>query len=631
MSVIHLLDSQTADQIAAGEVVEGPWCVVKELVENALDAQASHIDVCAQSGGIKSIVVTDNGVGMCEQDARLCTQRHATSKLRALSDLDTLGSFGFRGEAMAAIAAVSRMQITTRMQGQSAAFCLELAAGRVVSEHPAGADMGTRIQVADLFFNTPARFEFLKTARWEAAAIEQVMRDVALSCPQVAIDLRIDNKQLFHVAAAPADAALESPLRMQRAVACLGQAVRDELYPFCAKQEDLQLQGYLVSPLVTRRDSRGIKLFVNGRCVASPQLTQAIKVAYRTLLEVGRFPICALNLQLDPALVDVNVHPQKREVRFRQSDQVQRRIIGWLGDFLATTPWLRKRTQPSTPTVFSPPPRRPLAAATSFAQKKAKAATAAWSVQKSLLQHAVPTLPQQGTAQSAPAGSVTTATQPQTAVASPTTQPTTPQQQHFGLAGASSFAQLQVIGQVAKTFLVLEGPNGMVLLDQHAAHERVVFQQLQQEVARNQVACQNLLLPIQLPLQPEQMQALQEHGDQLRSYGLQVEPFGQSHAVIKALPACLKMQAAQEMVRDALAELHRNQRADTLQEHTDRICASMACHGSIRSGQTLTNQEIAALLRQLDAIPFAAHCPHGRPILRQFTQTQMGRWFDRPG
>ncbi|MEM7589232.1 MAG: DNA mismatch repair endonuclease MutL [Myxococcota bacterium] len=595
MSIIQVLDPKTADQIAAGEVIEGPWCVVKELVENALDAQANHIDVHVQSGGIQRVVVTDDGTGMSEQDARLCTQRHATSKLRALSDLDALSSFGFRGEAMAAIAAVSRMQITSRMQGQSAAFCLQLEAGRILSEHKAGASVGTCVQVDDLFFNTPARRQFLKTTRWEAAAIEQVMRDLALSCPHVAICLRMENKQVLHAPAVAAGAPLESPVRMERAVACLGQAVRDELYPFCAEEEGLRLCGYLVSPLVTRRDSRGIKLFVNGRCVVSTQLTQAVKVAYRTLLEVGRFPICALDIQLNPAHVDVNVHPQKREVRFRQSDRIQRRLIGWLGDFLSTTPWLRKHSCTTPKELFSPAPRGlPIA----------KSRTVRPVAPVAALQYQAP--------------------------AAVLLQQPKKEEQHFGLAGAAGFGQLRVVGQVAKTFLVLEGPDGMVVLDQHAAHERVVFQQLQQDVARNKVSRQSLLLPIQLPLQPEHMQALQEHAKDLMRYGLQVEPFGESHAVIKALPACLKVQAAQEMIRDAFAELHRSKRSDALQEHADRICATMACHGSIRSGQTLSHQEISALLRQLDAIPFAAHCPHGRPILRQFLRTHMARWFDRP-
>ncbi|MEM7495026.1 MAG: DNA mismatch repair endonuclease MutL, partial [Myxococcota bacterium] len=340
MASIRVLNPSIANQIAAGEVVDGPWSVVKELVENALDAASRHIDIHIEGGGVKRLLVADDGHGMTEADARVCIQRHATSKLRELGDLGSLASFGFRGEALAAIAAVSRKTLTTRAADQDSATQLRIEGGRILQTCRVGAPVGTRVEIRDLFFNTPARRKFLKTARWENAAVERTVRDIALPAHHVGLCVRNEDKIALDIQPVPPHAPLQHPQRMERAVACLGQNTRGMLYPFYSQAKDLAVSGYIAAPLITRRDSRGIKLFVNHRCVNDPQLTQAVRTAYRTLLEVGRLPLCALDIVLPGTDVDVNVHPQKQHVRFREADRVIRHLIHTLRDFLATTPWL---------------------------------------------------------------------------------------------------------------------------------------------------------------------------------------------------------------------------------------------------------------------------------------------------
>jgi DNA mismatch repair protein MutL len=598
MGTIQLLDEALASQIAAGEVVERPASVVKELLENALDAGATQIDVVCDGGGVERLIVVDDGAGMVPEDATMCFSRHATSKVRALSDLEAIATYGFRGEALAAIASVARVRLVTRPPDAEIAAEVRVEGGRIVHVGETGAPVGSRVEVADLFFNVPARRKFLKTERTESGHVDGVVRTAALSQPGVGFRLTTDGKIGLDVGRAPAEATLEDPRRRERAITCLGARVRDHLYAFSADSDLIKLSGFAVAPHETRRDLAGVHVSVNGRPVSDRGLVQAVRVAYRTLLEVGRQPICALDLEIDPAFVDVNVHPRKAEVRFDDPRRVHGHLIRLLGDFLVTTPWLKKapsRTyvlssagpQPSTDDPAAAHRDRARKALRELAERRAPPERSGWSEP-----------PEQ-----------------------PRSEP--------GFGSAGTFSALRTVGQVGLTYLVLEGPDGMVVIDQHAAHERVMFEELREGVKAGRTRSQPLLFPLQVELSPLEMGALEEHGEVLAGYGLEVEPFGEGAAMIRAVPHGLDGGQAEGIARDALAELADRGRPDALDDLVDRVCSKLACHGSVRAGQGLDAREIDALLRALDRIDLGAHCPHGRPVVRTLAYDEMARWFDR--
>lgn len=569
MGQIQILSEVTANQIAAGEVIERPQSVIKELIENALDAEATQIDIHVDEGGLRRMVIVDNGSGMALDDAMLCFSRYATSKLRDVVELQSLRSFGFRGEALASIASVAKVTLTTRQAGAQFATQVMVEGGHIKSVADAAGSVGTRIVVEDLFYNVPARLKFVKSQRSETAAIEHTIRAATLSKQNVSFSLRVDGKLQFDA---------RSGNQLERAIASLGEECRNYLFDVDLKTDLLNLSGYIVAPLVTRKDSRGIRLYVNGRAIEDRQLTQAIRVAYRTLLEVGRYPICALHINIDPAEVDVNVHPQKREVRFSDASRVQSHMIRLLSDFLSTTPWIKNRVT-STYTL----------APVEYTSTPTQSQSFNFSMPVQVMQ----------------------------IVSEP------------NMDAAPSYNSLNVIGQVGNTFLILEGERSMIVLDQHAAHERVVFQRLKHELQLKGIPSQSLLFPIQMSLLPDEMAALTKLGEAFARYGFEIEPFGETHAIVKAVPGDLRVDSVEEIMRDALVEFSKNARPDSLDDMADHLCAQIACHSSIRAGQSMQKVEIQSLLNQLDRIEYGAHCPHGRPVLRAVSFDEMARWFHR--
>jgi DNA mismatch repair protein MutL len=647
MGRIRVLEADVADQIAAGEVVERPASVVKELVENALDAGAGRVDVELATGdeGMQRITVVDDGCGMGPDDAVVCFSRHATSKLRQAEDLRRIGTFGFRGEALAAIASIARIRLLTREPERPSGTEVRVDAGRVTSNGEAGAPVGTRIDVHDLFFNVPARRKFLKAGRTEVAHVEDALCSSALSAREVAFSLTVDGKRSLDLPASPEGALLDHPACVERAVRCLGKQVRPLLYPFDRQTDLLRLVGYVVAPLETRRDLSGVHLAVNGRPVSDRGLTQAVRQAFRTLLEVGRQPLLALDIRIEPDVVDVNVHPRKAEVRFADARRVSGHVISLLSDFLADTPWLKTRGSPTTGSgaggsgaegaparvMFlkdgaSTPPITPADVA-SVGVDPSEAHRA--RVQEALARYAshdrgmAP--PSFGSPFGPPSGS--------SGRVAPSVEPRALMPE-AGLGGAPRFSALRVVGQIGATYLVLEAPTGMVVIDQHAAHERVVFERLR--AARTGPApSQPLLLPLQLELSAQEMAALEagEGGDAARAvldrHGLVIEPFGDRTALVKAVPPGLDAKKAKEIVRDALAELGRDGGTGALDDRVDRLCARLACHAAIRAGDVLSPESVRALLTDLDAIDLGAHCPHGRPVVRTVRYDELASWFDR--
>ncbi len=664
MGIIRVLESGVADQIAAGEVVERPASVVKELVENAVDAGASYVSVDVRGGGLDAIIVADDGGGMDEDDAVLCFSRHATSKLKLAEDLRTIGTFGFRGEALAAISSVAKVRLVTKRQGPDLqaqrAFSVDVDGGRIVAVGEAAGVKGTRVEVRDLFFNVPARKKFLKTLRTEAGHIEDALLSTALARPELGLKLTIDGKPALDLApvvvAADALAAsggtltvsddVGSAARLDRVVRCLGKHVRPLLYPVRGHTELMLLRGHIVAPLETRRDLAGIHLSINGRPVSDRALVQAVRAAFRTLLEVGRNPIVALDLALDPDFVDVNVHPRKAEVRFADPRRVSGHLISLLSDFLMTTPWLNHTTPTSTFKLPSSSFSSPLQAGggdapemggasavgavdvvgagavdggvADFHRLRVQAALARFGSQNKEVR---PTAAQTATSSIAQLNDM---------------RPALPERgfqlsSSPGRGGATSFAALRVVGQVGATYLVLEGPRGMVVIDQHAAHERVVFERLKAARKAGTAPSQPLLLPLTIELSPTERSAVDDDGvkAELAAHGIDIDGFHGGTALVRALPPGLDGRKAASIVRDALSELATAGRTGALDDRVDAVCARLACHAAIRAGDIMAPVQVRALLEDLDGIDLGAHCPHGRPVVRSVDYAELATWFDR--
>ena len=570
MGLIQILNETTANQIAAGEVIERPASIVKELIENSLDAQATQIDLQIFEGGISKIIITDNGCGMAPDDSVLCFSRYATSKIKNVQDLSNLHTFGFRGEALASIASVSKVTLTSKQANQNVATQVILQGGKIIHIGESGGAVGTRIEIESLFFNTPARLKFLKSTRSESSAIESVVREAALSHPHTGFRFQADGALKLDAR----QAASESQ-QLERVISCLGEDCRNYLFPIQKQTDFLKLSGYVVAPLVTRKDSLGVYLYINNRFIRDRQLVQVIKVAYRTLLEIGRHPICSLNIELSPEEIDINAHPQKLEVRFSNPARVQSHIIRLLSDFLATTPWLKQE---------APEPN--------------------YSIRPSSM------------------------TSPTMAFELPLRTPQQTPMIH-NLGGAERYADLRIIGQTDNTFLILEGQKSLIVLDQHAAHERVVFEKVQLRARENKAPSQTLLFPVTITLSPTDINTLAEKKDLFLPYGFELEPFGENQVLVKAVPPGIKAEALEEIIKDTLSDLAKTDRPDSLNTFSDHICAQIACHTSVRAGQKLDHSEIKALLEQLDVIDYAAHCPHGRPVVRSIPFREIAQWFHR--
>lgn len=590
MGKIIELSQHVSNQIAAGEVVERPCSVVKELVENALDAGATTIEVRIKDGGLSYLVVQDDGCGMDEEDVQKAIKRYATSKIATAHDLESLTSFGFRGEALPSIASISHMSIISRLSSESHGTKAIIDAGTIVEVTRTGALCGTRMEVRDLFFNVPARLKFIKSQRAEAAAIDKLLRSFAFVYEDVAWKFFNEDKLIFSSAQGEGRV-------LERAQVLLGKDTEGLLYLFDEASDLVRIKGALCAPMVTRNDVRGINIFVNRRVVNDRKISGAIKAAFRTLLEVGQNPICAFNIEIAPHEVDVNVHPRKAEVRFVDERRVFSHIIRMLGDFLAKTPWLKayepvvRLPEPSFSEHFRDEERRGRETMDFLLRDEGRSQT-------------------QGELYRRPEMTQSLALEPKR------------------LLPANKFSDLRVIGQVSQTYLLCESEEGLVLLDQHAAHERVTFEYLRSQKTKG-VASSPLLIPLRVDLDAHDMLLAMAHIDDFHGFGMEIEPFGELSMVIRALPDFMKDIDAASLVRDLLSEFLLLGRADSVDKIYDHVCATMACHGSVRAGQYMSNDQIKALLRDLDMIEFAAHCPHGRPLIKSFPKSEMKKWFDR--
>ncbi|MBV9510112.1 MAG: DNA mismatch repair endonuclease MutL [Caulobacteraceae bacterium] len=621
---IRRLPPETVNRIAAGEVVERPASAVKELVENAIDAGAGQIDVQAEQGGLTRILVCDDGGGLAPEELGLAVERHATSKLEANAegdfDLLNIATLGFRGEALPSIGSVARLTLTARARGAADAFALSVEGGAVGTPQPAAfaGPHGARLEVRDLFYATPARLKFMKSPRAEAMAIAEELKRQAMAHEAVGFSLDLDGRRTLRL---PAERAGPEG-RLKRLAAILGAEFEDNALLIDQAREGVTLSGYAGLPTYSRGNAAHQYLFVNGRPVRDRLLQGALRAAYADFLARDRHPAAALFVELPPEQVDVNVHPAKAEVRFRDPALVRGLIVGALRHALAGAGHRASTTTAAaalngfrpgagwTP----PPPARGFSAwgAGGWTPEAASRTPAA----------ALPGMAEISARfeQDAPASVFDHAVDDPAAQASAVTDPVfDPADYPLGAARA----------QVHGTYIVAQTRDGVVIVDQHAAHERLVYERMKVELEAGGVARQALLLPEVVDLDPAEAERVTEKADELARLGLVLEPFGPGAILVRETPALLGETDVAGLVRDIADDLAENGAALALAERLQGVCATMACHGSVRAGRRLGAAEMNALLREMEATPHSGQCNHGRPTYVELKLADIERLFGR--
>ncbi len=593
---VRVLPPELADQIAAGEVVERPASVVKELVENAIDAGARRIDVEIDGGGRRLIRVVDDGWGMAPDDARLALRRHATSKLASADDLWGLATFGFRGEALPSIAAVSRLTVTTRPADADAGFRLTVEAGIETDAREAGIPVGTQVEMRDLFFNTPARAKFLKSEATETANVSEALLRLALAHPAVHLRLRVGGRVALDLP--------PHPDLGERVRAALARRGAGALHEAAGVEGGHTVRAFLAGPEEASNTTRSTFLFVGGRFVRDRSLLHALALGYGPLLEKGRYPLAALFLDVPGAEVDVNVHPQKLEVRFARAQEVYAAVRHVVGGAIARAPWLRSPDDVRSIRTFTQPPafRAPPLDGPGGERVVVTGGGFSWP---RVAQSALPLATRE-------------------AGGAPSLRETPPVWN-----APRFFAALTYVGQIHRTYLVCEAPDELILIDQHAAHERVAYARLRAAHARRQMPRQQLLFPIPIEV-GEVAAAVAANGEALAALGFEVAPDGPGRVLLRAVPEPLKDADPKPLLREVLAELGEGTPlVDSDLERVDHLLATIACHSVVRAGDVLGRPEALALLAQLDDVDLRSHCPHGRPVLLRMPLGEIERRFGR--
>ena len=604
---IRLLPKTLVNRIAAGEVVERPASVVKELVENSLDAGAAHIEVSLRDGGAAYICVTDDGGGMAHDDLALAVTRHATSKLPG-DDLFAIHSLGFRGEALPSMGAVARLTITSRAADSGDAddaWSLHVAGGDQSAPKPAALACGTRVEVADLFYATPARLKFLKTTRTETARALEAVQRLAMAHPHVAFSFDADGGAPKVLAATSGDL---FDARLARLAQIMGCDFADNALPITAERGEMTLTGHIGLPTLNRGLPDKQFLFVNGRPVRDKLLLGAVRGAYQDFLARNRHPLLALYIELPPREVDVNVHPAKTEVRFRDAGSVRGLIIGALRHALADA---GHRTT-TTVSDFALGAMRPgTGAGTTHFSSRSSSPTRGLAEDSLRYQAPLESTPAAGPLpglQAVPSAAAVAEALPEDAESYP-----------LGAARA----------QLHETYIVSQTADGMVIVDQHAAHERLVYETMKQALENGSVARQGLLIPEVVELDEDAAAALVSRAQELAALGLVLESFGPGSVVVRETPALLGEMDIAGLVRDLVGEIAAMGDALSLKERLQDVCSTMACHGSVRAGRRLKPDEMNALLREMEATPHSGQCNHGRPTYVELRLADIEKLFGR--
>jgi DNA mismatch repair protein MutL len=617
MGRIRVLSEALANQIAAGEVVERPASVVKELLENALDAGAARVTVAIRGGGCESIVVRDDGEGMAREDAALAFARHATSKIRDAGDLVSIASFGFRGEALSSIAAAADVELLTRRPDEESGTRVRVRGG-VIDTSEAGAPPGTRVEVQNLFASLPARRKFLKRPATEFGHIGEMVTRLAIAAPEVGFVVTHDDREVLNYPPVGHPA--------ERLLQALGKDAGGDLVEFETQDASLSVNGYLGRPERSLSTARLVLTYVDGRFVRDRVLTRAILDGYDTVLMKGRYPLAVVFLRAAPGDVDVNVHPTKAEVRFHDPGRVHRLLAGGIRRRLrealgaaagaSRVEGVRMVAARAVGTAPAAADDTSVAGRRSAGEQRLTWRRVAEATMRDEASRQDPGAGQAGEAR-VPYGGRPGLAEPLQAVSG-----------ELGTA-ASGFRSLAVLGQVLDGYLACASRRGLVLIDQHAAHERVRFEQLRGQLASGSVAVQRLLVPEPLTLGVRDVQALEEAGEALVRLGLEGEPFGDGTYLLRAVPALRADSGWGAVVRDLAAELAEVGAGRGLEATVDALLARMACHSAVRVGRRMEPAEIQALLHAMDGIDLAGYCPHGRPAYVELDAGALERMFKR--
>jgi len=603
---IQLLDSRLANQIAAGEVVERPASVLKELLENALDAGSESITVDVEQGGVKLVRVRDNGSGIDRDDLPLALSRHATSKIRGLDDLEAIGTLGFRGEALAAISSVSRLTLASNVEGEAEGWQVQVEGRDMApSVTPAGHPRGTTVTMRDLFFNTPARRRFLRTEKTEFNHLEEVFRRIALSEFNTAFRLTHNQKVIHQL-----PAGLDDTLRAARVAKLCGKGFMEQAIPVDVERDGIRLHGWMGLPTFSRSQADLQYFYVNGRVIRDKVVSHAVRQAYADVLYHGRHPAYVLFLELDPAQVDVNVHPTKHEVRFRE----QRMVHGFLYSSLHRA-------------IAEVRPGQSMAA--------------------SVVDEGEPVMPAMEPSQasmslSAPAGRSSYASPPgngfgygqgqrqadaygalvRPGVAENPVMPPASEQETVPPLGYA-------VAQLHGIFILAENQQGLVVVDMHAAHERITYERLKQSWSEDKVRSQPLLVPVSLAVSSREADFAEQQPEVFSRLGFMVDRAGPETLVVREVPAMLRDSDSEAMVRDVLSDLLAQGSSERIEQKLDELLSTMACHGSVRANRRLTIPEMNALLRDMEATERSGQCNHGRPTWTQMSLKDLDRLFMR--
>ncbi len=581
MNRIRLLPEHVANQIAAGEVVERPASVVKELVENSLDAESRRITVTIKNGGRSVVRVSDDGSGMSRDDALLALERHATSKISRAEDLQEIRSLGFRGEAIPSIAAVSRFTLTTRERGALGGTQIEIAGGKILSVKDVGTAEGTTVEVRNLFFNLPARRKFLRTVPTETAHVGHIATLCALAHPDVAFRLVNDEREVLNLA--------PTPNLFDRLRELHGAQLCEQLVALQSTRGEVTVRGFIGKPGISRADRSQQYVFVNGRPVESRGIGYALMEGYHTALMKGRFPVTFVFVAIDPALVDVNIHPAKREVRFRDEFAVRQAVIDAVRAAIepkGTTP------RPVRTTVLGR--GEPLARPPLTLRGEGDSASRPY-------QQPVMPLRGEGTAPAPP-----------------------PAELHTGTEG-----RWRILGVIGQLYVLAESPEGLVLIDQHAAHERVLFEKMLRELESESAPSQKLLLPLTLELDVRDAAFLESNLKTLLKLGIGISEFGEKTFLVDALPPYFTLANLQQTFRNIVDELRQTGEQIHARRLSEDKIATTVCRHAVKAHDPLKGEELRALLQQLHRCDLPYTCPHGRPTMIQISYTELEKKFGR--
>jgi DNA mismatch repair protein MutL len=624
MSRIALLPEEVASQVAAGEVVERPASVVKELVENSLDAQATRIEVMIRRGGISSIRVVDNGMGMDRDDALLCLERHATSKIRSGHDLAAIATLGFRGEALPSIASVSRFRLATRPHDALAGTEVVVAGGKIETVRDGGEAPGTQVEVRSLFYNLPARRKFLRTENTEASHVEHQLHLQAIGHPGTGFVFLQDDRLIYQ---------LPPTLHLRERIRDLcGPALTAELLEVIpAERGGIKIWGFLGKSGVSRSTRQQQLIFLNGRAVENGTLSYALREGYHTALMKGQHPVTFLFMEMDPAAVDVNVHPAKREVRFRDSAAVREAVVEAVRRTLESDRASWSQTFKAAP--LPDLPNEPAGSGLPPQTFKPAAEQGSLELPQSLVVDFRSQPEPSGAIDAAPAGALVGVDAPPPAQGLDT----------IALAGATEFSQtfpapapevgsggqFRILGVLGKLYVLMENAQGLVLVDQHAAHERILFEQMRKRMEEQGVPAQRLLMPITLQVPPRDSDWLLRHLDLLERVGIGLEPFGSGTFKIDALPTFLKGREPGQLVREIIDDLRETSSQSSRLRLGEEMIAKTVCRHAVKANDYLREAELVRLIEDLLACELPYCCPHGRPTMIQMNYGELEKKFGR--